>query len=206
MALNKKNKLSISIIIPFTILALVFGILVWKKIQYAREIQPLPIMTSESISSRTGILFFLDSEGLQLVREGRELDSCVDQNDCLTNVMEELLSGSVSDFELALPESTALISAHIDGEMATIDLNRSFADDLSSSGSNGEMLAVYSIVNTVAVNFPLLKTVKLTIDGNSAITLKHLDLREPLQPDYSLEKNNKNIVAPELKPKTKGTP
>ena len=51
------------------------------------------------------------------------------------------------------------------------------------------MTAVYSIVNTVAVNFPRIKRVRLLLGGKEVATLKgHLDLREPLVPDFDLEK------------------
>lgn len=51
------------------------------------------------------------------------------------------------------------------------------------------MMAVYSIVNTIAVNFPRIKLVKLTINGKDAETLNgHIDLRKPLAPDFALER------------------
>jgi hypothetical protein len=56
------------------------------------------------------------------------------------------------------------------------------------SGSSAEMLAVYSIVNTVVVNFPVIQKVKLNVQGTSDVVLKHLDITEPLVPDFSLEK------------------
>ena len=69
-----------------------------------------------------------------------------------------------------------------------IDLGDEIVNGLPG-GSNSEMMAVYSIVDTVAVNFPRIKLVKLTIDGKSVETLKgHLDLSEPLASDFSLEK------------------
>lgn len=186
MAVSKR-KFSISLIIPFTILALVFGILVWKKVQDTREVRPVPIQAAEPPAARTGVLFFVAPDGTTLVREGRELDPCGDQGDCLAALIEELLSGPVGDLQKAIPENTTLVSSLCDGNTALIDLNSSFAEDLPS-GSTAEMLAVYSIVNTVSLNFPHIKNVKLTVDGNPATVLRHLDLRQPLQADFSLEK------------------
>jgi hypothetical protein len=51
------------------------------------------------------------------------------------------------------------------------------------------MLAVYSIVNTVCVNYPGISRVKLTVEGNQKSLLKHLDLSNPLTPDFSLERD-----------------
>jgi hypothetical protein len=39
----------------------------------------------------------------------------------------------------------------------------------------------------VAVNFPQIQKVKINVDGNTAVVLRHLDLSDPLLPDYSLE-------------------
>jgi len=188
MSFPQKKKLSVSIIIPFAILALVFGILVWKKTDDTRTLHPVAPETKESVSARSGVLFFGSSDGTTLVREGRELDSCADQNDCLSDLLEELLSGPVGNLQTVIPESSALVSATIEGETVVIDLNSSFAEDLLS-GSNAEMLAVYSIVNTVALNFPTTKSVKINIAGNSKAVLRHLELAEPLQPDFTLENN-----------------
>ena len=60
------------------------------------------------------------------------------------------------------------------------------------SGSSAEMLAVYSIVDTIAFNFPQITRVKLTIEGNDKALLRHLDLSDPLVPDYTLEQPPQN--------------
>lgn len=183
----QQKKISISIFIPFFILALVFGILVWKKFQDTSTIKPEPPSITEPISVRTGVLFFTSPDGVTLSREGRELDPCGDQDDCLVKLIEELLGGPIGDLETAIPQNTAINSAHIESSVAFVDLNQQFADDMLS-GSNAEMLAVYSIVNTIVVNFPQVMKVKITVGGNSHQILKHLDIREPLEPDFSLEK------------------
>ena len=51
------------------------------------------------------------------------------------------------------------------------------------------MLAVYSVVNTVAINFPQIQKVKIDVDGNKEAVLHHLELSDPLLPDYSLEQS-----------------
>jgi len=51
------------------------------------------------------------------------------------------------------------------------------------------MAAVYSVVDSLAVNFPQIRQVRIFVEGKPVDTLKgHLDLREPLEPDFSLEK------------------
>ena len=50
------------------------------------------------------------------------------------------------------------------------------------------MAAVYSVVDTVAANFPQVKGVQFLIEGAPLSELGHLDLSGPLAPDYTLEK------------------
>ena len=130
------------------------------------------------------------AEGARLAREYRELDSCGDPDVCLKDILEELVNGPIGAFDEALPEGTVISSVHITGDLVTIHLNNSFADQLPV-GSSSEMLAVYSIVNTVTVNFPQIVRVKLTLEGNGKSALNHIDLSDPLTADYSLEQSPK---------------
>jgi hypothetical protein len=162
----------------------VFGGLIWKKLQDSRELKPVPTVT-EPAAVRKAVLFFV-GDGSRLVREARELESCSDVNECIKDLLDELFSGPVGDLEPAVPEAAAVNSVQLEGDLARIDLNRSFAADLPA-GSSAEMLAVYSIIDTVCANFPQILRVKLIIDGSEKPLLKHLDLSDPLTPDYSLE-------------------
>ena len=184
MAPLRRKKLSISLMIPFAIIALVFGSLIWKKMQASRELKPVPAVT-EPAAVRKAVLFFV-SDGSRLVREARELEPCSDTAECVKDLLDELFSGPVGDLESAVPDAAAVNSVRLEGDLAFIVLNRSFADDLPT-GSAAEMLAVYAIVDTVCVNYPLISRVKLSIEGSEKQQLKHLDLSDPLTPDYALE-------------------
>ena len=186
MAPLRRKKLSISLLVPFALVALVFGGLIWKKLQDSRELKPVPTVT-EPAAVRKAVLFFV-GDGSRLVREARELESCSEVNECIKDLLDELFSGPVGDLDPAVPEAAAVNSVRLEGDLAIIDLNRPFATDLPA-GSSAEMLAVYSIVDTVCVNFPRILRVRLIIDGSETPLLKHLDLSDPLTPDYSLEQS-----------------
>lgn len=213
MTNSHKKKINISIMIPFAILALLFGLLVWKKVQDSREVTPAPPQQqAEPIALRKVVLLFVSADGTKLVREGRELDSCAEQSQCLDSLMEELLNGSLGDLKSALPETTIVNSAVINNNRAMVDLNEAFAADLPS-GSNAEMLAVYSLVNTIGINFPAVTQVQLTVAGKSDKVLRHLDLRAPLTPDFSLIQetvpaapSEGTPALPPPTPRQKGTP
>jgi spore germination protein GerM len=185
MASNRRRKMNISLVIPFAIVALVFGVLIWKKMQDSREVQPVPQVNVPD-ATRKVVLFFIGGDGTRLVREARELDSCSETSECLKELLDELVSGPLGDLAEALPEAAALNSVRLEGDLAVVDMNNAFASELPS-GSSAEMLAVYSIVNTVCVNYPQVARVKITVEGNEKSNLRHLDLSDPLLPDYSLQ-------------------
>lgn len=184
MAAQPRKKITISILIPFLVFILFFTIMFWQKYRSSHEIPVTPPPPSAE-GNRPVTLFFVDA-GAHLTREAREIDPCDNDTVCLKSVLDELLNGPVGEFDEAVPEGTVVDSVHIEGNQATIELNRIFSDSMLS-GSSAEMLAVYSVVNTVAANFPQILKVKLNVDGKSDTILKHLDLSDPLVPDYSLE-------------------
>ncbi|MGB9080853.1 MAG: GerMN domain-containing protein, partial [Desulfuromonadaceae bacterium] len=137
--------------------------------------------------SRQVTLFFA-AEGTRLARETRNIDPCEDDNACLESVLDELLNGPVGELGETLPEGTTVDAVRMEDNQATIEFNRTFSDEMLS-GSSAEMLAVYSVVDTVAANFPQIQKVKINVDGNKEVVLRHLDLSDPLVPDYSLEQS-----------------
>jgi len=99
-----------------------------------------------------------------------------------------LIYGPLGELAPTLPPNTTIRGVQVAGDKAVIDLDKGFEEGLPA-GSSAEMTAVYSIVDTVAVNFPQIKSVTFLVEGKPVETLKgHLDLRQPLVPDFSLEK------------------
>lgn len=184
MVSQQRKRINVNLMIPFLVLALVFGTMLWQKYQESREV-PAASQVQPAVGKRTAVLFFV-ADGTRLAREARELDPCEDSAACLNDVLGELLNGPVGEFDEPLPEGTVINSVRVDNDLAVVDLNDIFVNALPS-GSSAEMLAVYSIVNTVAVNFPQIARVKLTVEGADRAKLHHLDLSDPLPPDFTLE-------------------
>lgn len=184
MEQHKRRRINVSLLIPFLVVAMVFGVMLWKKYRDSREVPVVP-QVQPTLGKSTAVLFFV-ADGTRLAREARELEQCEDTTACLGEVMAELLSGPVGEFSEALPDGTVVNSVRIEENVATLDLNRNFVDALAP-GSSAEVMAVYSLVDTVAANFPQLSKVRITVEGGQIPLLKHLDISEPLSPDYSLE-------------------
>jgi spore germination protein GerM len=208
MAPLKRKRSTMNLLVPFLVVALVFGLMLWSKHRASKAVNPKPDL-QQSSGARTAVLFFV-ADGNRLAREARELEPCTDTPACVKEVLDDLFSGPVGDLEEAIPEGALLNSVRIEGATAVVDVNRNFVDELPR-GSSSEMMAVYSIVNTICVNFPQITRVKLTVEGEGTKVLTHLDLSEPFTPDYTLESPSAPAASgPSITPSTpetrKGTP
>lgn len=183
--MKHKRRIGADIIVPFILVAVVFGGLFWQKYREAAILPTVPPAKQGDAAVRKVVLFFAGHDGT-LAREARETEGCNDATDCARSLLEELFSGPVGDFDDLLPEWTNVRSVRLEGATAIVDLDRVFSDDLPS-GSSSEMLAVYAIVNTICANLPEISQVRIMIEGNPQSRLRHLDLSEPLEPDYTLE-------------------
>ncbi|HEY6007824.1 MAG TPA: GerMN domain-containing protein [Geobacteraceae bacterium] len=173
--------------IAFIVSAVVLGALFYRK--YERSHMPVvPPPAREPMAGTTIVtLFFADPGGQGLRRELREIGACNELPDCIEAVIHELVNGPLGDLGPTLPGSFALRAARVVGDMAVLDLQKGTGEGLPE-GSSAEMMAIYSIVDSIAFNFPPIHRVQFLMDGQSLTSLKgHLDLREPLVPDFLLE-------------------
>jgi Sporulation and spore germination len=172
------------LIFAFVVFAAVLGTLIYRKYELSRltPAEPQPQKTGTLIVA----LFFASPDGAGLVREAREIDACSDPTACADAVVEELVNGPVGDMSPTLPPSTIVHGVRVEGDTATVDFGKEFADGLPA-GSNAQIMAVYSVVDSLAYNFPSVKKVKFLLGGESVKTLGELDLSAPLPPDFSLE-------------------
>jgi spore germination protein GerM len=135
---------------------------------------------------RAVTLYFAAADGAGLVAEGREVAGCLVEIDCLKNTVQALLDGPVGALAPVFPPGAGLSGIVVTDSEVQIDFTRSLVDS-HPGGSWGELLTVYALTNTVAVNFPHLRQVRILIEGAAVETLKgHVDLRQPLNPDFRL--------------------
>lgn len=184
MVVHPRKKITISILVPFLVFILFFSIMIWQKYRASHDVSVTP--HQQRTEGYRSVTLFFAFDGTHLAREAREVNVCDDDSACLKSVLDELLNGPIGTFEETVPEGTAVNAVRIEGDQAIVEFNSAFSDAMLS-GSSAEMLAVYSVVNTITVNFPQIQKVKINIDGNKGMTLHHLDLSDPLFPDYSLE-------------------
>lgn len=176
-----------TLVIAFLVFAVFIGALVFRKYDTAtRKAEP----PSKAAPAGTVVvtLFFASPDGNGLVREGREVEIEADLEERVETVVDELISGPLGSYAPTLPMNARVLGVKVKGDVAQIDFGHELKEGMHS-GSSTEMAAVYSIVDTVTFNFPQIKAVQLLVDGAPVESLGgHLDLNDPVPPDYSLEK------------------
>jgi spore germination protein GerM len=135
------------------------------------------------------LLYFSDSEGEYLIGEKREILKKKVVKEEAKEIVIELIKGPKGKLIPTLPPRTKLLTLQInDAGVARVNFNPALSKD-HPGGSSAEMMTVYSIVNSLALNFPQIKRVQILIDGKSIETITgHLSLRQPISPKPDLIK------------------
>ena len=138
------------------------------------------------LPKKLATLYFPSSSSGLLVAEPREILLTPNAGDLAKQILSDLLSGPTQEgLGAAVPVGTRLLQVYIvrDGT-AYAD----FSSELQSAiapGSDTEIATVYSIVNSLTANIPVIDRVGILIDGRPCASLNgHMDLRHPLRPDW----------------------
>jgi spore germination protein GerM len=104
----------------------------------------------------------------------------------LRTVAEELVRGSSTGLLPTLPPETKVREVFVSKRgVAYLDFSSEVGKGVAG-GSKSELLAVYSIVNSVVANFPAVKKVQILVDDKAVPTLAgHVDVSRPLAPDLT---------------------
>jgi hypothetical protein len=151
-------------------------------------------------------LYFEAAERPGLQAEEREVLYSDDISRQLRNVVEALVAGSSTGLVAPLPPATRVLDVFVTAQgTAYVDLSAEVRQAAppappsaspatppapprpKAASSHAELMAVYSIVDTLAVNFPAVKQVQIMVDGQAVRSLwSHVDVGRPLRPDLSL--------------------
>lgn len=145
-------------------------------------ISPKPAETATPVT-----LYFSDKEAMYLVPELRELakrDEPVEEA-----VIRELIKGPVnSELRRTIPPDTRLLSVSVVNGTAYLNFSGELKNT-SYGGSAGEIMLIYSVVNTLS-ELPGITQVQFLVEGNKLETLYgHMDTSQPLGPDWNLVKD-----------------
>ncbi len=88
-----------------------------------------------------------------------------------------------------IPEGTRLLSVRVKGSNATLDFSKELYKN-HPGGSSAELQTIYAIVNSVTLNIPAIKTVRILIGGKGRETLAgHIAISIPLGADKKILTN-----------------
>jgi Sporulation and spore germination len=143
-----------------------------------------PNLAENKVEVRPVTLFFEGPEML-LVREMRNVALPENPAGALSVVARELLKGSSNaGVPHIFPRDTVVRATFLlPDSSAFIDLGGSTLTQGWGTGSHEELMAVYSVVQTVTTNFPEAKRVRILINDEPAETLAgHVSLSRALLP------------------------
>lgn len=129
-------------------------------------------------------LYFSYNQGQNLKSEIRKV--AADQ--LYINTIQELIEGPTNKgLEQTIPAGTRLIDFELTQGVLVLNFNSNFRDN-HWGGSTGEIMTIYSIVNTMT-QFPKVKQVQFLIAGTEIESLVgHIDLTDPIGPSDELIK------------------
>lgn len=146
------------------------------------------LSAENKVEVRTVELYY-ESPDMLLVPERRDVALPGNPAGAVPEVLRELLKGSANAaVPRLLPADTVLRAAYLLPEgTVLVDLGGPTLTDGWRTGSHQELMAIYSIVQTVVANFPEARRVRIVVNGTPAETLGgHVSLGRALAPRPAL--------------------
>jgi len=140
-------------------------------------------------------LFFSDANERFLVPEKRYIPKEKEPEGQAQEMIKALIAGSKTGLVGTFPEKAEIRSVKLEsGDLLVVNFRESLAAD-HPGGSTAEMATIYSLTNTLTVNIPAIKRVKILIEGKEKESLKgHIGLKNPFR-------INQELIAPPAPPK-----
>jgi spore germination protein GerM len=135
------------------------------------------------------VQLFYESPRMRLAAEPRSVPLPANRAAALPMVVRELIKGPAAPTSLRLfPPDTAVRGAYLlPGGTVVVDLGGPTLTDGWGTGSHQELMAIYSLVETVTANFEDAQRVRILINGSPAETLAgHISLARSFAPVPSL--------------------
>ena len=135
---------------------------------------------------QTATLFFPSYEQGSLVEENRPISWAASDADRVRQVILALVEGSRQGLGRALPPTATIRGVFLTADgTAYLDFSRQMLAEFKP-GIASESLVVDAVVNSVALNVPSVKRVRILMQGQAVDTLDgHADLSDALVPDLT---------------------
>lgn len=131
-------------------------------------------------------LYFEAQDSGGLLSEEREIAFSDDLAIQLRTVVEELVRGPTGGLLGTIPPQTRVLEVFVTTRGVAY-VNLSGVAAMLPGGSMSELLSVYSVVNSLVVNFPAVTRVQILVEDRVVTSLAgHVDLSRPLPADMTL--------------------
>jgi spore germination protein GerM len=178
------KKSSSRYLIPILILILLAaGLFTYRFLQRQPQVEQDTSGTAEVLPQREVLLYFASQDGFSLITEAREVPEA-EEEQLVMEIIQALAAGSHASLSPVLPPGVRLLGYSQQEGIATLDFSKELVA-AHPGGSMSELLTVYGLVNTLAVNFPHIRKVRILVEEQPVETLKgHVDLRQPIAADF----------------------
>jgi spore germination protein GerM len=184
--MKQNNNIKIFLIVIFMLLIIGLILLLWlnnlnfKGLLTQTDEKGILLPETEDAQTRQFKLYF-GAEGNAWQTETREINiPSPHLEERIKDVLEALLAGPETLRSTPIPKGTQLVRFFLDeDQIAYLDLSEELRQN-HPGGTWGEIMTIYSLVNTVMENFHTIQGVKILIMGKEIETLKgHMDTRYP---------------------------
>jgi germination protein M len=184
-----QNSLKIALAALWALVVIILGVVGLKLLNELvlvprRASGPLPTLSSSRPRQREIKVYFADKDAVRLAPERRFAEVGAGPAADAKAIMEELIKGPLSaELYPTIPTDTRLLNAYAIGDMIVLDFTHELQTN-HAGGSTGELLTVYSIVNTITQNLEGIRRIQMLVEGEEIESLAgHLDLTKPLSPN-----------------------
>jgi len=179
----KKKKKNTRVFFLSLILTITVGFLIFFFLSLFDYVYPPTTgtdMTAQKREKQKVQLYFSDSNERFLTPEVRYIPKEKSINGKAEELVKALLEGPKTGFVRTFPEGAKLQSVKVTKNgTAYVSFGKNLIE-LHPGGSTSEITTIYSLTNTLSLNIPNIKRVKLLIDGKELKTIKgHIDTRRP---------------------------
>jgi spore germination protein GerM len=177
--------------ITLTVVAVTMAFGVWIVVAWLprlltrnRAAEPAAAVPADAADTRkiSATLFYVSEDGSQLIPVSREVPYGTTPGEQARRILEAQIQAPPEGYVSAIPTGTTLRNIYFTpGGEAYADFGPEIVTN-HTGGTLDEALAVFAIVNALAVNMPNVTSVQILVDGKEVDALVgHLDLRRPIR-------------------------
>jgi spore germination protein GerM len=138
------------------------------------------------------VLLYFTKDGKQLVTLATDIGSAsLSPTEKTKAIVNKLLEArDTAMLKSPVPGGTKLSSVFVNGNVVIVNLSKEFVNNFRG-GVDSELLAVYSLVNSILDNVTNVDAVQLMVEGEKLLTLGgHVDIDSPLIANKAISRSS----------------